>query len=312
MLNGTSRKTPCVTVVLKEKSYMCRGLLSSVCSVYDPMGHISPCLLIAKQLVQELHRQKIGWDDSLPENILSAWRVWLNELPKLEALSIPRCIKSVNSNIVSYQLHHFNDASQAGYGAASYMRMIDTEVQVTCKFLLAMSRLAPLRQLTIPRLELSAVTVAVKLDLLLRNELCMIALQTSVFWTDSNIVLQYIRNESLRLHTFVANRVALIREHSSARQWHHVDTKNNPADDVSRGLTASELLLQERWLDGPPFFKLSEEHWPSSSIEVTELSKDDAKVRNQMVFTVQAQNEQAVDDCNDILDNKGARHFSSC
>lgn len=114
------------------------------------------------------------------------------------------------------------------------------------------SRVNPLKQITIPRLELTAATIAVKVDKILRQEL-QIPLQQSVFWTDSTTVLSYIGNESARFKTFVANRISLIRDATTSLQWRFVKSAQNPADQATRGLKAKDFVQEEKWFKGPNF-----------------------------------------------------------
>ena len=120
--------------------------------------------------------------------------------------------------VKSRQLHHFGDTREQGYGTSSYLRFTDGMEKVHIAFILGKSRMTPLKQMTIPRLELAAATLAVRVDRMLRLEL-QIELEKSTFWTDSQSVLKYIRNDTKRFHTFVANRVAMIRDLSKAKQW---------------------------------------------------------------------------------------------
>ena len=112
--------------------------------------------------------------------------------------------------------------------------------EVDCNIVLVKSRLTPLKKVTLPRLELMAATLAITMDEMIRHELDL-QLRESVFWTNSTTVLHYINNEDKRFHTFVANRVAAIRERSNPKQWRHVSSNLNPADDITRGLTPGEL-----------------------------------------------------------------------
>ena len=155
-------------------------------------------------------------------------------------------------NIVSRQLHHFSDASQSGYGAVTYLRIVNGDGQIHCAFMIAKSRLTPLKTISIPRLELSAATVSIRLDRMMRKEL-QLPIDASYFCTDSTTVLKYINNEDKRFHTFVANRVAVVRDGSDPSQCRHVETKVNPADDASRGLTAYEFLGSTRLMNGSDF-----------------------------------------------------------
>ena len=98
-------------------------------------------------------------------------------------------------------------------------------------------------------------------------------------------MLQYINNTEARYHTFVANRVAEIQETTDAKEWRHVPTQDNPADDASRGVSAS-TLLDRRWLHGPEFLQFSPEQWPSM-LTPRAVSEDDHEVKKAVVFTIQ-------------------------
>lgn len=136
---------------------------------------------------------------------------------------------------ITVELHHFCDTSELGHGIVSYLRYIDSMGRIHMAFVLGKSRLAPLKQMTIPRLELAAATLAVRVDRMLKKEL-QLDLTDSTFWTDSTSVLKYIHNQTKRFRTYVANRVVVIHELSHEMQWRHVSSHDNPADDASRGL----------------------------------------------------------------------------
>ena len=265
-------------IVIKDKPITKRGILSVVSSVYDPLGFVSPFILPAKRILQELCRQKLGWDDPIHDKERSEWINWLNDLTKIEQFRIDRCMKSLESNDIELcQLHHFSDASLTGYGVVSYIRLVDSDGRIHCSLIMGKCRLAPIKQMTIPRLELAAATLAVKVDKFIRQEIDM-PVHESVFWTDSMLVLQYIENEDKRFQTFIANRVAVIHEASSPSQWHYVESATNPADDASRGLSADELVKSDRWRFGPDFLWCDECDWPTrphmmATIPVEEIRK---------------------------------------
>ena len=280
---------------LREKPLTKRGIISMISSVYDPLGMASPFILPAKLIFQELCRKKIAWDDPLPSQEAELWFQWINDLPKLDMYEIPRCIKpSSFGNIVSSQLHHFSDASQKGYGAVSYLRLVNSSGKISCAFIISKARLAPLKTMTIPRLELYAATLSVKLDQKIRRELC-VQINQSVFWTDSMLVLQYIKNETKRFHTFVANRITTIHNGSTPDQWRHVSTKYNPADDVSRGLTAEELIMRKTWVHGPEFLWLEENEWPVTAITAGVLDEDPEVKTHINIFQANVNESSAVD-----------------
>ncbi|XP_044182749.1 uncharacterized protein LOC114952001 [Acropora millepora] len=258
------------SIVVKDRPPTRRGILSIVSSVYDPLGFVAPFVLQAKILLQDLCRKNFGWDDQIPEKELMRWTSWLEELPKLEQFSLERCLKQSDcAGIVSCQLHHFSDASEVAYGAVSYLRLVDSQGNIRCSFLMGKSRLAPLKPLTIPRMELSAAVLSTRLDAMMRQELD-IAIHNSFFWTDSTCVLRYLANDDRRYKVFVANRVAAIREQSSPSQWKYVNTKLNPADDASRGLSADAIIEDNRWIMGPAFLWMDEEAWPHASIATSD------------------------------------------
>ena len=176
-----------------------------------------------------LCRKNLGWDDPIPEEETHRWQKWFNELPKLEQFSVNRCFKpSEFGEIVSRQLHHFSDASQEGYSAVSYLRVVNTRDDIHCSFVLGKSRLAPLKPTTIPRMELSAAVVATRLEKMIQEELEEKPTCRSIFWSDSTCVLRYVENEDKRFQIFVVNRIPTIRDVSLPVQWRYVDTKFNP------------------------------------------------------------------------------------
>ncbi|XP_064635761.1 uncharacterized protein LOC135492944 [Lineus longissimus] len=240
-------------IKIEDRQPTRRGLLFVISSVYDPLGLAAPFILPAKILLQRLCEKNLGWDEEIDGPELERWQVWLQDLPKLEKHVVLRCVRPRNLGVIrSSQVHHFADASEAGYGTASYLRLEDTNGNVSCTLLLGKARVAPLKKTTIPRLELTAATAAVKMNHLIMKELDY-PVDNTFFWTDSTAVLRYIRNETSRYKTFVANRVAAIREGSVSHQWNYVPTGDNPADDASRGLAVDQFLKSERWIQGPSF-----------------------------------------------------------
>ncbi|XP_070547950.1 uncharacterized protein [Ptychodera flava] len=124
---------------------------------------------------------------------------------------------------------------------------------VHCSFVIGKARVTPLnKQLTIPRLELTAAVVSARVSDYIKSELRFEDMK-EYFWVDSKVVLGYINNESKRFHTYVANRVQQIRELTVPDQWRYVSTDVNPSDDASRGITARKLVEDSRWLTGPHF-----------------------------------------------------------
>ena len=196
-------------------------------------------------------------------------------------------------NVKSVELHSFSDASVNGYGQCSYLRMVNNRDEVHCTLVMAKSRVTSLKPVTMPRLELTPAVVSTKESSFLQKELSYEDIN-QFFWTDSIVVLGYISNEARRFHTFVANRVQEIHNHASPDQWHYIDTKENPADDASRGLGASELIRSNRWWNGPNFLWQPLPDQPNFD---PQLSLDDPEVRKITALTTKSSEHPTFLDC---------------
>ena len=164
----------------KDKPRTRRGILSMVFSIFDPLGFVAPFVLSTKVILQRLCKKVLGWDEIIPEEDLFEWQKWLAELPKLERFKVNRCFHPPEfGDITKSQLHHFSDASELGYGAVSYLRSVNSHGNINCSFVMGKSRLAPVKPRTIPRLELSAATTAVRSDTMIKQEVD-VALDTSI------------------------------------------------------------------------------------------------------------------------------------
>ena len=269
-------------VKIAVRPFTRRGILSVVSSIFDPLGLVSPIMLRAKAIIQHLCRMKLGWDDEIPQVYQTEWQNWLGTLPHLQNISVNRCFKSQGfGDIKNAQLHLFSDGPELGYGASAYLRLVDVYDNVTCSLVIGKSRLAPIKQVSIPRLELSGAVVACRLYSLLSDEL-QIKLDQVNFWTDSMIVLGYIKNVSRRFKTFVGNRLSVIHETTSPDQWRYVESNLNPADKASRGIDASNLGSLDMWLNGPKFIWQDSEHWPQEKLPC-EVDENDIEVKKSVV-----------------------------
>ena len=245
-----------------------KGLLSSVHKFYDPHGCISPLVHQGKLILQQTCRENYDWNDSLSGPILNDLERWCSTLQDIGSVTVPRRIKGDVCH--SPELHHFSDASATGYAACSYLRYRDEHGNWQVTFLIGKCRVAPLKPvLTIPRLELVGAVLCVKLASQLRRELPLSC--EEYFWTDSTVVLGYIKNTAARFKVFVANRVQSIHDGSEPHQWHHVSgLENTAADSGSRG------VWSEVWLRGPDF--LREEALPIEDDDFP-IQNDDTEVR---------------------------------
>ena len=266
-----------------------RGVLSTIGSIYDPNGYIGPVTLKGKQILQQMCRDKLDWDSPIPEYLHPQWEKWRHEIKELEKLEIKRCVKPNGFGPVkAVEMHYFSDASVEGYGQCSYLRLINEHDQVHCSFVVGKTRVTPLKHKTIPRLELAAATTSASMSEFVRNELEYPEIK-EFFWTDSQVVLGYISNEAKRFHVYVANRVQQIRDLTDPNSWFYVETKSNPADEASRGLTAKQLVEGSRWLIGPEFLWESGPCKPEN-VEVSPLQESDPEVKKASVLTTEVKN----------------------
>ena len=175
------------------------------------MGFLAPVVLVGKKILQDICNAS-DWDEAVDEEIRVRWERWRNELFLLEGINVPRCLKPQGfGKVTSAQLHSMSDASTIGYGQCSYIRLEDEHGTVHLSFLMGKARVSPKKTVSIPRLELAAAEVAVKIADTLKRELDYDGLE-EYYWTDSKVVLSYINNESRRFHVYVVNRVQLIQD----------------------------------------------------------------------------------------------------
>ena len=232
---NTELDTLHINVDIPDRPVTRRGILSTVSSLYDPVGLISPVILKGKHLVKLLCCDGYDWDEPVPEDIAASWLQWKESIPLLSQISVPRCYTSSQGKIRIYELHHFSDASTFGYGQTSYIRTVDEDGRIHSSLVMSKAKVTPKRTVTIPRLELTAAVLSVNVGCFLEKELNIQNLH-HFYWTDSMVVLGYIRNETRRFQVFVANRVQQIRDRTTPDQWRFVKSEDNPADLASRGL----------------------------------------------------------------------------
>ena len=239
-----------------------RLILAAVSSVFDPLGLVAPVVLTAKIILQDVWRLKLEWDETVPTDVLTRWHRWTEEIPLLEEVTVRRShLTQPQSNYRSVQLHAFADASKDGYGAVIYIPA-ETDVGVSVTFALAKARVAPIHQLSIPKLELQAALMAARLVSFYRRETTLL-IDGVVLWSDASTVLRWLRSSHRRYITFVANRISEILDLTDVKDWRHVPGVLNPADELSRGLFPSQLDAEHRWFAGADFLYQSPECWPA-------------------------------------------------
>ena len=241
-----------------------RALVSDMAKTFDILGWFSPSTIKAKILLQRVWETKIGWDDSLPQAIHQSWRQWRSELHLLTERHIPRCYYPKNADIDSLELHGFCDASENAYAGVVHLRVLDRRGNAYISLVVSKTKVAPIKRLTIPRLELCGAKLLAQL-LQHTQRALSIPTESVNAWTDSTIVLNWLIGNPRRFKTFVGNRVSHIMQLIPPDRWNHVSSSDNPADCASRGLFPSELVTHELWWNAPDWLRLPSTHWPTQS-----------------------------------------------
>ncbi|KRX34641.1 hypothetical protein T05_6672 [Trichinella murrelli] len=252
----------------EKKEYTKREVLSAASRIYDPLGYLTPFIIRAKTLIQELWQRGLRWEDPLPHDLKTTWTRWIIEWKEIENVQIPRClIKIPMKNIIRLELHGFSDASERAYGGAVYIKMIDVEGRGAIKLVIAKSKVAPLKSVTLPRLELVAALVTAKLISHVKQVIDL-NMDRICCWSDSQITLCWIRNAARTWKPFVKNRVESIHELVKPEDWRYCPTKDNPADIITRGTTLRKLKDNRLWWNGPKWLH-DESQWPKERLHRT-------------------------------------------
>ena len=217
-----------------------RIILSETAKLFDPLGWLAPVIVIPKILLQDIWVKRIDWDAPLPEDLLARWRTFRHSLEDLERLRIPRLIETGPSQ--KWSLHGFCDASKRAYAGVIYALNADGKSAL----LMAKTKVAPLRVQSLPRLELCGALLLVRLARYLVNKL-RVAPTDINFWTDSKVVLDWLKAHPSKWQVFVANRVSEIQSTFPSASWRHVVSADNPADPASRGMYPYQLHTLELW-----------------------------------------------------------------
>lgn len=243
-----------------------RTILSEVSKLYDPISWLAPIITKAKSIIQKLWINGTDWDTPVDNGTQREWDSLCNNLHTIHQLKIDRWLQC-NEDI---ELHGFSDASEAAYGAVIYGKTTRNG-KVSITLLHAKSKVAPVKcKATLPKLELCAAELLAKLLTKTKGAMQM-NITATYAWTDSMITLAWIKSDANRWRTFTANRVSNIQRHSHAVNWRYIPTKENPADIISRGMHASELVKNTLWWKGPTAIQKDEIYWPGQpKIDQTE------------------------------------------
>ena len=246
-----------------------RKVIGVTCGFYDPMGFLAPIVVSFKVLFQRACQLRLGWDDLLPPELLPTWKVLSHNLQNTLPISVPRCYFDGQPRPSSCALRGFCDASKVAYAAVVYLSF-DCDGARNSVFVACKTRIAPLKPQTIPRLELLAALLLSRLMTSVTQALQpRLQLRPPQYYSDSQVVLYWIKGDRKEWKPFVQNRVKEIRRLAPPGQWHYCVSEENPADLPSRGTNSQQLHNGELWLHGPKWLK--EHTTPDTNLDVFDM-----------------------------------------
>ncbi|XP_055522640.1 uncharacterized protein LOC129716828 [Wyeomyia smithii] len=249
-----------------------REVLRTLMLTFDPMGLIANFLMYLKVLLQDIWRSGIGWDDPIKEPEFQKWLVWVRVLHQIEKLEVRRCYRTASSKHADVQLHTFVDASENGFAAATYLRFEEGS-SIECVLVSAKTRVAPIKFLSIPRSELQAAVLGMRLTKTILESLT-IDVKEALYYTDSRDVCCWLNSDHRRYSQFVAFRVSEILEHTETTDWYWIPTKYNVADEGTKWNGVPKLDSSSRWFRGPDFLWEPANKWPVLTQQCGETDVD--------------------------------------
>lgn len=242
-----------------------RSILKVSPMLYDPLGWLNPFTVVVKLMIQALWERGVEWDEIVPSDIEKKWKQWIQELSSLQELKIPRRYNNSENAVDASrsELHVFGDASEVAYAAVAYLKTYDVEDNSEATLTYCKSKVAPVKKVTLPRLELMAAVLAATMSQFLKQEMKLPEIKTYL-WTDSSITLHWIKGSSRQYKTYIANRIEQIHELSDPSDWRWCPGSSNPADLPSRGVTLKDLVNNDQWWKGPKWLNASPESYPKA------------------------------------------------
>ncbi|XP_037868119.1 uncharacterized protein LOC119628748 [Bombyx mori] len=250
-----------------------REVMRLIMSLFDPLGFLLYVTVKGRILLQTIWKSNVGWDDEVELSQFEKWQSWLTELQKTSEFRTPRWLFNDGCGKQEPpELHIFCDASSKAFASVAYLRDKTTDGKWHGSFVIARARVAPLKVMSIPRLELQAALMGARLAHTLKKN---IDVNTVTYWSDSKTVLSWLRSDSGRFKPFVAHRVSEISELTEVSHWRWVPSGLNAADDATRETVAED---NTRWMNGPSFLREPKETWPPDD-SIISLDPDDVEVK---------------------------------
>lgn len=254
-----------------------RKLLSQIAKIFDPLALLAPIIVTAKILMQQLWLAGVDWDDVVPAACQQKWCEYRQQLPSIEHILIDRWMGLQPGD--NHEFHGFADASKDAYAACVYVRIRRGDGDIRVVLIAAKTKVAPIKQISVPRLELNGAVLLCRLLGAAQRALQLPPSRVTA-WTDSSVVLAWLQGHANRWPTFVANRVSFIQSTMKIRDWRHVPGVDNPADVASRGILPAMLASHPLWWHGPRWLQQEEQFWPERRSMPVEPSLLEEKVQS--------------------------------
>ncbi|XP_055614900.1 uncharacterized protein LOC129761210 [Toxorhynchites rutilus septentrionalis] len=271
---STNLRAELIPYVVGKQRPTKRIALRIIMSLFDPLGLLAPFTIHGRMLVQDLWRSGLQWDEEMQNEGFDKWVRWTNLFPKISELQIPRCYFN-GARPTTYkkvQVHVFTDASDKGYGCAAYFRSGDGE-EIRCALAISKAKVASLKHLSIPRMELEGAVLGARL---LQNVRVSHSYEIGecFLWTDSTTEVAWIRSDHRKYKQFVAHRIGEILSLTQPESWRWVPSKANIADSLTKWGRNTEPESNNEWFAGPSFLYLPQNQWPLQRAVVENVQEE--------------------------------------
>ncbi|XP_055918535.1 uncharacterized protein LOC129950632 [Eupeodes corollae] len=289
---SVSKKASMIELLSEDFEPTKRQILRVLMSIFDPLGLIGNSLIYIKILMQEIWRSKLSWDEKIEGKLCEKWRVWVNHLKNIDRIHIPRCyLKQIMyGEHDTCQLHIFVDASINAFAAVAFIRVTKGNL-IECRIISSKTRVAPLRLTSIPRLELDAARLGVRLANSIK-QYHAIKFSEEFYWSDSKTVLSWIQSDHRNYKQYVGFRVSEILETTETHLWRYIPSKDNVADDATKWEKIPDFDMNSRWFVGPPFLMQDENKWP---LNLSNLQETAEELKASILFHHTVHNQALID-----------------